>query len=103
MQVEVWRKDRVEERQYETSYKWMAEKATQGIFYQLFSIFGARYKKLMFIVWQFIYTIVTILIGYNCYHRYIMLHFVAVNFMGETWDSSPPLNIPVPIYLLVMR
>ena len=70
MQVEMWRKKRVEERQYETSFKWLAEKTTQGILYQLFSMFGAQHRKLMFIMWQFIYTTIAVLIAYNCYHRY---------------------------------
>ena len=69
IQVEVWRKERVNERQYETSYKWLAEKTTEGIFYQLFSMFGVRYRKLMFIVWQFIYTTIAVLISYNSYYR----------------------------------
>lgn len=62
IQMEIWRKERVNERQYETSYKWLAEKTTEGVLYQLFSMFGARYQKLMFIVWQFIYTTIAVLI-----------------------------------------
>jgi hypothetical protein len=69
VQVEIWRKERVNERQYETSYKWLAEKTTQGILYQLFSIIGAQYRKPMFILWQFIYTTIAVLISYNGYHR----------------------------------
>ena len=69
-QVEVWRKKRVEERQYETSYKWIVEKAKKGFLYQIFGVFGPKYRKLMYIIWQFIYTTAAILIGYSCYHRY---------------------------------
>ena len=73
LKVEVWRKQRVDERQYETSYKWLAEKSTQGILCRLFNMCGAQHRKLMFIVWQFIYTTITILIGYCSYHRYVFL------------------------------
>lgn len=71
-QVEIWRKKRVEERQYETSYKWIVEKAKQGYLYKIFGIFGPKYRKLMFVLWQFIYTTAAMLIGYSCFHRYVL-------------------------------
>lgn len=73
LQVEVWRKNRVKERQYETSYKWLAEKTTEGILYKLFSMLGARYQKMMFIMWQFVYTTIAVLIGYSSFHRYVQI------------------------------
>lgn len=66
----MWRKKHVEERQYETSYKWIAERAKKGFLYHIFGVFGPKYRKLMFITWQLIYTTAAILIGYSCYHRY---------------------------------
>lgn len=66
--VEVYRKKRVEERKYETSYKWIAERAKKGSLYQLFRLMGPKYMKHMYIVWQLIYTAITILPTNLFYH-----------------------------------
>lgn len=71
LQVEVWRKKRVEERQYTTSYKWIVEQAKQGFLYKIFGVFGPKYRKLMFVLWQFVYTTAAMLIGYSSFHRYV--------------------------------
>lgn len=94
IQVEVWRKKRVEERQYETSYKWIVEKAKQGFLYQLFGVFGPKYRKLMYIIWQFIYTTAAILIGYSCYHRCVIYIYILLSVYCQ-----PNINFPTAAYL----
>lgn len=66
--VEVWRGERVEKRKYETSYKWIVERAKKGFLYNMFTVFGHKHRKTMFIIWQFVYTTLSILPAYLSYH-----------------------------------
>lgn len=70
-QVELWRASKVKERDYATSIKWIVEqsKAKRGFLYHLFFMFGPRYQKPMFIMWQFIFTSVSILPTYYFYYK----------------------------------
>ena len=68
IQVEVWRGERVEKRKYETSYKWIVERAKKGFLYNMFTVFGHKHRKTMFIIWQFVYTTLSILPAYLSYH-----------------------------------
>ena len=53
---------------YETSYNRMVEKAKQGFLYQWCGVLGHRYRKHLYVTYQFIYTMGSMLLVYPCFH-----------------------------------
>ena len=68
LQVYFWRHERIERREYETSYRSLVEKAKRGFVYQLCGVLGPRYRRHLFVALQFIYTLLSMLLSYPCYH-----------------------------------
>ena len=68
-QVEVIRKEKVEKRNYATSYKYIVEKSKGSLYVRIFSLLGPKYRKLMFISSQLVYTTIAMTIAYFCYKK----------------------------------
>ena len=68
-QVEFMFKEKVEKRNYATSYKYMIEKSKGSLYVRIFSIFGPKFRKLMFWAWQFLYTSIAIYLAQFSYAR----------------------------------
>jgi hypothetical protein len=67
VQVDIACKEKVEEHNYATSYKFIVEQSKSSGLVHLFSIFGPRYRKLMYTASQFIFTLVAVHLAYLCY------------------------------------
>jgi hypothetical protein len=66
--VYLWRKEKIEKKNYETSYRWMVSKTRETFLYWWCSVFGPRYGKHLFVMYQFLYTTVSMLLAYPCFH-----------------------------------
>lgn len=79
----VWRKEKVKKKNYSTSYDWIVERSKSGFVYKICRIFGEKYRKPVFIAWQFIYTAVSIVPVSLYYHSNllnVLLVFVVMTF-----------------------
>ena len=68
MQVVIWREKRVIERDYATSLRWMTERAKKGFMYKLLSVFGAKYRRVLYFTWQSLFAFLSIVNSYFNYH-----------------------------------
>jgi hypothetical protein len=85
-----WRKERIEMGDYETSYKRMVEKTKEGFLYHLCGVCGPRCRKHLYVIYQFIYTMGSVLLAYPCFHYLYanMLLVVAVLFVASYNGAS---------------
>ncbi|CAI8015511.1 Glycerophosphocholine acyltransferase 1 [Geodia barretti] len=66
--VFMWRNEKVERKSYETSYRWMINKSKKLFLHKWCMALGPRYSKHLFVTYQFIYTMVSMLLAYFCFH-----------------------------------
>ncbi|XP_064398359.1 uncharacterized protein LOC135344976 isoform X2 [Halichondria panicea] len=72
----IWRKEKVSKKKYSTSYTWMVERSKLGFMNKIYRIFGEKYQKPMFVFWQLIYTIVSMLPVKFYFHNTLLGVFV---------------------------
>lgn len=75
--VDVACREKVEKQEYATSYKYIVEKSEGSMMVQLFSVFGPKYRKPVYIASQFIYTLLSVHLAYFCY-SYMVVNVLAV-------------------------
>jgi hypothetical protein len=66
--VFMWRNEKVERKSYETSYRWMINKSKKLFLHKWCMALGPRYGKHLFVTYQFVYTMVSMLLAYFCFH-----------------------------------
>ena len=61
-------RNRIKERDYITSVNYLAgEQAKKGLLLNFFNILGPKYRKAMYFLWQFFFTIAALLPAYVSY------------------------------------
>ncbi|KAL7751192.1 hypothetical protein RI367_003398 [Sorochytrium milnesiophthora] len=91
--VFIWRRRqyKIAHLNYLTSFTYlMSEKKAKTLIYRLSSMLGKQHQLLMFIVWQFIYTIVTVAIAALVLSRSKVVHmfFLAAMVTMSVWNGA---------------
>ena len=86
-QVEIAFAKKVQKHDYATSYRYIVEKSQKSLMVQLFSMCGHRYRKVMFIVFQFFYTLVFIHLAYFSYVWLVITDYIFGGASADTFRS----------------
>jgi len=86
--VKVVSAKKINESKYTTSLSWMTLTKTAAM-YKLFNMFGPRYRTFMFVVCQFLFTLVTMLPAPLFYHSKLAHALcLVVSFLICVWNGA---------------
>ena len=68
LQIFFWKKEKIQRRDYATSYNWMVEKTKNSTLYTILWFFGPRYRKPLYVAGQAVYTLFSMFLAYPCFH-----------------------------------
>ena len=94
------REERIKQRSYNNSFLHLVEVTNnkKGLLYPLCWAFGPRYRKLLFVVWHFIYTLLSLLISYPCFHSYVCRTMIYTLCQTASHISTVFLLISYPCF-----